>query len=540
MKKQVLTWTSGLLLLTQLASCQSEQRYRMPSSLRESGFEALMHEMHEQVSKGVKSPQECVSKTQKYYRELFAIKSDDIDFAEFSKYQIQDFVNASFNIRLDLKEQLKSLNSSEKELSVVEAQCLKGVKDIFRSLRYLEDYFIESYYESQSLDSRPKDFTTLNFDGPTPIHFMVNPKYDFNGVKDLKSGDIILSRGNAYSSAAIARIGDDDHQFSHLTLVYKNEKTGELFTSEAHIEIGNVAAPFQVHLDQKNARTVVFRLKDEKLAHAAGKEMYERFKNHTTKKKKNIPYDFAMDYQDDSEIFCSEVIYHGYNEASKKINGRQMNIPEYKTSFNPALLSFLQDFGLKVTKKNISTFKTFGPGEIQFDSRFDLVAEWRNPTKLKDTRYKDAILSKIFEWMEKEKYEFDPSLGTKLGNDFAWLARRTSVTRSIVEVISGIDLEHKFPLNLGSKQIDLFVVLDQVGEKLYDKIAAAEKENEKILSFNEMFTLLEDYRESDAKIYTKYIEDRRYNQKLNSGGRRNRNGRRRKLYKPDFHHLFHK
>lgn len=535
--QRLISITSALLLFT-LASCQNQRRYRIPSSLKSSNFESLMHEMHGQVTKGVKSPKECAQKTRYYYEKLFSISSDDIDFTEFNKYQMQDFVNASFNIRLDLKDKLKDLNSEE-GLDPDEKSCLKGVKNIFRALRYLEDYFIESYYAVQQKDKTPQVFTTLNFDGDTPIHFMVNPKYDFSGANDLKSGDIILSRGNAYSSAAIARIGDDDHQFSHLTLVYKDEKTGELFTSEAHIEIGNVVAPFQVHLDQANSRTVVFRHKNERLAHEAAKEMHERFGNYTKQKKKNIPYDFAMDYNDDSEIFCSEVIYHGYKVASEKLTGIPMDLPQYKTTFNPALLSFLQDFGLKVTKDNISNFKTFGPGEIQFDSRFDLIAEWRNPKKLKDTRYKDAVLTKIFEWMAKDKYAFDPSLATKMGNNLVWLARRASVTRSIVEIVSGIDLEHKFPLNLGSSQLDLFIVLDQVGEQLYNKISQAEEEKGKLLSFNEMYQVLEEYKEVDAKIYEKYVVDRKYNQRLNHGGHRRISGRRRRLTKPEFTHLFH-
>ncbi|WP_412469526.1 MULTISPECIES: YiiX/YebB-like N1pC/P60 family cysteine hydrolase [unclassified Halobacteriovorax] len=539
MKNQKLTGIAGAIIVSTLLVSCNQKSYRMPSSLKSSKFESLMHEMHEQVSKGVKSPAECATKTEHYYNRLFSIKSTDIDFSEFSQYQMQDFVNASFNIRLDLKEKLKDLNST-KELDQDEKQCLKGVKDIFRALRYLEDYFIESYYASRPKGKVPRQFSTLNFDGDSPIHFMVNPEYSFSGPRDLKSGDIILSRGNAYSSAAIARIGDDDHQFSHLTLVYKDKKTGELFTSEAHIEVGNVVAPFQVHLDQANSRTVVFRHKDAKLAHLAAKEMHERFSKFTKKHDKNIPYDFAMDYNDDSQIFCSEVIYHGYKVASEKLSGTAMDIPEFKTSFNPALLSFLQDFGLQVTSENIAKFKTFGPGEIQFDSRFDLVAEWRNPDKLKDTRYKDAILSKIFEWMEKERYEFDPSFGTKLGNDFAWLARRSVISRGIIKFVAGVNLEEKFPLNLGSKQIDLFVVLDQVGEKLYERIAKAEKEAGGILSFNEMFQELESYRKEDLDKYTKYIEDKKYNQKLQmQGGRRNGPRRRRSLSRPDFHHLFH-
>src|SRR5690606_25631773 len=170
-----------------------------------------------------------------------------------------------------------------------------------------------------------------------------NPNYSFHSWKDLKSGDVILSRGNAYTSAAIARIGDIDAQLSHLTMVYRDQETKELHTTEAHIEIGVVSKPFQVHLDQKNARTVVLRYTgDEDLAHRGAKYIYERARNHTQNRRKNINYDFGMDYKNHEDLFCTEVVYEGFEVAS---NGA-LDIPLNKTKFNPKLLRFLKQIGV--------------------------------------------------------------------------------------------------------------------------------------------------------------------------------------------------
>lgn len=502
---------------------------RTPSSLKNSKFVDLFNEINDAVEVGVSSNNECALKMEQYYGKLFNITSKDIELNNFSDNQMDDLITTSFNLRLEIKEKMKALVVNDD----TSKKCLTGIKNVTRVLRYLEDYLIEvKYSHNKSFDGG--EFVTLNGEG---AHFLVNPNFEFSGPEDLKSGDVILSRGNAYSSAAIARIGDDDSQFSHLTLVYKDKKDEKLYTSEAHIEIGNVVAPFKVHIDQANARTVVFRNKDENLAHNAGEYMHNFISSYKEKKKKNIPYDFAMVYENDDKIFCSEVIYHGYLNSGKQLYSKNYDVPEYKTTFPEGLIPFLNDIGIDVNKKNIHNFQTFGPGEIQFDSRFDIVAEWRNPSKMKDTRFKDAILTKIFEWMEKDKYKFKTSALTSVGNSFAWLMRKTGWTRSVVKALSGVELEEKFPLNMTVKQMNVFVVLDKVGEALYKKLDEAQMKNNSPLAFKEMFEILDNYREEDNKIYKEYKKARRDNL-LNNHPRNGTIRAHKKLVKPDFHLYF--
>ena len=58
---------------------------------------------------------------------------------------------------------------------------------------------------------------------------------------------------------------------------------------------------------------------------------------------------------------------------------------------------FLKAIGVPANSENISSLDVFAPGDIQFDPHFELVAEWRNPKKLSESRYKDFILTKLFE-----------------------------------------------------------------------------------------------------------------------------------------------
>jgi hypothetical protein len=489
-----------ILLLVFITGCSSTYE-RRPASLKNSGFLELLDEIETAVEVGTTSVVTCRDKLRGFYQKLYNIDSRSIELEKFSNDQLEDFVRTSFLVRLQLKERMKVLSIENKE----SLECLVGIKDVVRAMRYLEDYFIELYYTQNNLMN--KDYVTLTGDG---IHYLKNPAFNFDSISDIKSGDVILSRGNAYSSAAIARIGDNDTQFSHLTLVYKDDND-KLFTSEAHIEIGNVVAPFDVHINQKNSRTVLFRHRDDSLASEAGKYMYEKIKKYHDKNGKNIQYDFAMDYHDDSKLFCSEVVYDGYKKAGKKLYNKLVDIPKFKTTFHPGIYRFLKRIGIPVNKENIKTFDTFGPGEIQFDPNFDLIAEWRNPIKIRDSRFKDAILTKIFTWMEDDGYRFRPKLGHTISHSTAWLLRRSKWARALMEKFSGTDLAEKFPLNMTVKQMNVFVVLDKVGESMYKQLELAQAKSKRPLSFKELYLVLENYRKQDNKTYKDYLAAKSHN-----------------------------
>src|SRR5690606_16262023 len=143
-------------------------------------------------------------------------------------------------------------------------------------------------------------------------YLRMNPRYsDRNLLNVLRSGDVILSRGKAYTSAAISNLGEFDTQFSHLSFVYQDEE-GKFWTIESHIEVGAFVRDLEDHIDDKNARTVVFRYQDPELAHQAAKAAFEKVKT-AFYTRGPINYDFGFDKQDSSELFCSEVVSHGFD-----------------------------------------------------------------------------------------------------------------------------------------------------------------------------------------------------------------------------------
>lgn len=469
-----------------LSSCQPT---RKPASA-ENDLQSLIESFHARVKQPITSMAECAQVLPEHYLKLYALDWNEVGLVDYNVRELERIVGLSFEIRLAMKEQMSVLGKAEGDAYT----CFKEARNVFRGLRYLEDYLIE-HLELRSNDKvDAMAYNTL--EGKAP-YFLVNSEYKFRDWQDLKSGDVILSRGNAYTSAAIARIGDIDAQFSHLTMVYKDDE-GELHTAEAHIEIGSVSKPFQVHLDQRNARTVVLRYKgDPALAHRAAKHIYERVKNHS-QSGKNINYDFGMNYEDHSDLFCSEVVYEGYEIAS---NGA-LDIPTNKTRFNPKLIRFLKQIGIDVDESNVDSFLTFSPGDTEFDHNFDIVAEWRNPAKMGDSRQKDAVLTKMMDWMENENYYFDPnfSMGAQAYMGFA-LRRVPILNRGF---------RSKFPLNMKPKQLKLFVVLEDVAEVLQEELVQKEEDLGRPLTFREMFEVLDEFRRIDEAAYERRKKDAKF------------------------------
>jgi hypothetical protein len=475
-------WKVLLISLALGSFACSHYSTRVPASISdESDLLAIIDSLAREVEAPVSSTTHCSEGLELYYKKMLNMTSSSININALKGDSIDQVINRSFEARLMIKEKLKQLDLK----TDVDARCLVAVQDVLRALRYVEDYMIEMKVVKEQGQTDKESFMSLEGEAP---YFLVNPKFsDFKGPEDLKSGDLILSRGNAHSSAAIARIGTVDQQFSHLSFVYRDDK-GELYTIEAHIEVGSIAEPLQEHLDSHNAREVVFRFNDAEMAHQAAKIMYEKVRTRQDKRD-NIQYDFSMDYKNNDRIFCSEMIYDGFKLAS---DGK-LNIPLYKTKFGVGMIPFLNGIGVKVTKENIDQFDTFSPADIEFDPRFEMVAEWRNPAKMSDIRIKDAILTKLFEWMEKENYEFHPSVGMNLSSRAAWMARRLPIVKK--------KLTEKFPLNMKSSQLRLFMVLDDVAEPVYEYVTKLEKDRSHPFSPVELYQAIEALKVADAKAY---------------------------------------
>jgi hypothetical protein len=133
----------------------------------------------------------------------------------------------------------------------------------------------------------------------------------------LHSGDILLSRGGAATSALIARGNDYPGCFSHAALVHVDERSGRVSVIESLSERGVAVTPIGQYLKSKKLRIMVLRLRADLPAPVANPmsphnvaigALAEAQRHH-------IPYDFAMDYRDHRAQFCAELVSAAYEQA---------------------------------------------------------------------------------------------------------------------------------------------------------------------------------------------------------------------------------
>ncbi|MDH5493264.1 MAG: YiiX/YebB-like N1pC/P60 family cysteine hydrolase, partial [Myxococcales bacterium] len=190
----------------------------------------------------------------------------------------------------------------------------------------------------------------------------------------------LASRGGAPTSALIARGNDYPGNFSHIALLHVSEQ-GEASVIESHIESGVGISSVERYLEDTKLRIMVLRLRadhpalalDPRLPHHAASDALENARAG------HIPYDFAMDFEDPSKLFCSEVASSAY-----AIHGVELwrNLSSLS---GPGLRRWLGALGVR-------HFETMSPSDIEYDPQLRVVAEWRDPEALFSAHLDDAIL----------------------------------------------------------------------------------------------------------------------------------------------------
>jgi len=214
---------------------------------------------------------------------------------------------------------------------------------------------------------------------------------------EVHSGDLLVSRGGAEVSALISRGNDYPGNFSHIALIYVDEKTKEPFLIEAHIEKGVAVASVAQYENDKKLRFMVMRpradlpamMADPMLPQKAAKRMFEE------SAKRHIPYDFKMNFNDTTEMFCSEVASYAY-----RTNGLQ--VWKYPSTISSqGVVKWLHDFG-------VENFVTQMPSDLEYDPQLSVVAEWREPETLYKDHIDNAVMDALLEKANKgEEISYD-------------------------------------------------------------------------------------------------------------------------------------
>lgn len=393
---------------------------------------------------GIASPefdaQTCAPFLGAIYDNLWRASPEHFDLAE-AKRDAGALVRAIFDAKLDLRRALARMEAA----GPVPRDCVAAMRNTMRASLFMSEYLAENFL--------PAEREARVFAGAEPS-LLLDPQ--FGRTLALQSGDVLLSRGDAFVSGAIARLGDVDGNFSHVALVYVEPRTKEVFTIEAHIEIGSVVAPVEKYLTDGKSRAALFRHPDAALAAEAARLVFERVRT-ASASGSNIPYDFGMvmdGTQADAELFCSEVASLGYALAS----GGSLQLPRYRTVLRMKNDAFLKAIG-------IAAGESFAPSDLEVETRFALVAEWRNLGKTQRSRMTDAVITQIYWAMDERGYALRNPTGDALKRDLVYTARQLP--------LFGALLEERLPRNMPRRTLGLMLALDRTAEAMLARLEQA-------------------------------------------------------------------
>ncbi len=216
------------------------------------------------------------------------------------------------------------------------------------------------------------------------------PWVEARGGVRIHSGDILVSRGGAPTSALISRGSDYPGNFSHIALVFVDPDTHKASIIESHIERGVVISTAAQYLGDRKLRVMLLRpradlpqlVKDPLIPHKAA---LLAFGNAI---KKHISYDFEMNYREHSKLFCSEVASAAYEAFGVRLWMGTSHLS------SPGLQRWLSLFGVR-------HFETQEPSDLEYDPQLTVVAEWRDQEALKDDHYDNAVTEAMLEGAEQ-------------------------------------------------------------------------------------------------------------------------------------------
>ncbi len=359
----------------------------------------------------------------------------------------------------------------------------KALRDVFRIMRYGSDMLGEMAVGFRRL---PADGKLLTAFTGRDSNTLVNPRFVSGHNLPFKSGDVVMMRGRAHNSAAIARIGDIDSQYSHVGIVYIDPQGGHWMV-EVLIETGGVVTPLQNALDHGLGRAVLFRHRDGALAARAAYIAHEHIKHSLSRYGRPVLYDFTMKMDGYKRLFCSKLIRLAFDKASE---GR-IKLSTFQTRLDMKNSDFFDRIG-------VLAHATFAPGDMELEPDFDIVAEWQDYRVTAELRHQDMVMDKLFEWMDAHKLTFKETflihLIALLGRFSVHLSPRikSMVADSIPEV----------PPHMSRRTIATIVMLHKTAEPIVEELRGLERERNELFRFplhpSEVLEHLENYRTRHA------------------------------------------
>jgi hypothetical protein len=383
----------------------------------------------------------------------------DVHERDLGRYPSAEFQHAAPEIMTEMFLMRAALHDRIGEWQaqgLMSREAQHALRDTLRVLRYASDMMGEVHAQFASGDdSDPvqRAFSEVSY------NTFVHPRFDTGTNLDFRSGDVLLVRGTKHNSAAIARIGDVDSQFSHVAIVHVDEN-GRSHLVESLIESGAGIQPLQAALAHRMARAVLFRHRDPEVAARASRLIYEHVRRANETGGRPILYDFTMKLAGAERMFCSKLVRIAYLDAS---DGK-VKLPAFTTRFNATNRDFYRRIGVKAEE-------SFAPGDVEIEPAFDLVAEWQDYRYTAQVRHQDLIMTKLFEWMEMHGYRFEEDFGVRL---IALIGRfSTRLSRTAQDLVAS--LFARIPPHMPRRTIATIVMLHKTAQPLLEDLQHQER-----------------------------------------------------------------
>ncbi len=240
----------------------------------------------------------------------------------------------------------------------------------------------------------------------------ITPHASLKGVT-IHSGDILVSRGGAPTSALIARGNDYPGNFSHVALAHVDQESGAISIIESHIECGVTISRAEDYLKDTKLRIMVLRLRDDPSDSTRGPMLPHEAASAALAgaKREHIPYDFEMDFARNDKLFCSEVASAAYAELGIYLWMGRSNISA------KGIASWLAAFGVR-------HFETQEPSDLEYDPQLWVVAEWRDPETLFKDHVDNAVIDAMLERADQGlrlKYDWYLLPLARVSKAYSWM-----------------------------------------------------------------------------------------------------------------------
>ncbi|MEO1719071.1 MAG: YiiX/YebB-like N1pC/P60 family cysteine hydrolase [Pseudomonadota bacterium] len=341
-----------------------------------------------------------------------------------------------------------------------------ALRGVFRDGRYVTDIIGEIIHD-QVPSGAPEDdvaspvepFLPAFSGGPT--HTIVNPKFGEDGFVTFRSGDVLLVRGTLANSAAIARIGDIDSQFSHVGMIHVDDD-GTTNVVESLIEVGATITPLGEALSHDLTRAVLFRPRDGELGRRAANRIKSHVETARAGHAPHIPYDFTMEIEGYRKLFCSKLIRLAYATASDGA----LELPTFNTRLDMVNRTFFRQIGVTATE-------TFAPADIELDPAFEIVGEWRDYRNTALIRNQDVVMDMVFHWMDQRNLQLRPTSKIRW---IGWFGRAISRLPEIMKAPLRFALPSLPPRGMSRSAIEAIAMLDDVSGELTTELMVRDRD----------------------------------------------------------------